>query len=113
MHVAGGPFDEATKEPFKKTVEPHFPEVARCWADHVPHPPKQADVGVDLLIEASGGKPKVSNPRSTLPGGGKAVAEETADFMPCVIHVFEQIEFARLDRGRTGVSYSLRLTAGK
>jgi hypothetical protein len=107
MHVAGGPFDEATKEPFKKAVEPHFPEIARCWGKHVPRPPKQADVGVDLLIEAAGGHPKVSNPRSTL---GKDA--EVQAFVPCVIGVFEAVEFAKLvDRGRTGVSYSLRFTA--
>ncbi len=106
MHVGGGPYDEKTKEPFKKAVEPHFPEIARCWAKHVPNPPKQADVGVDLLIEGSGGRPKVSNPRSTL-GKGPDVAE----FVPCVVAVFESVEFPKLDRGRTGVSYSLRFTA--
>lgn len=106
MHVGGGPFDEVTKEPFKKAVEPHFPEFAQCWGKHVPHPTKQADVGVDLLIEASGGRPKVSNPRSTL---GKDA--ETASFLPCVVSVFEGVEFPKLvDRGRTGVSYSLRFT---
>jgi hypothetical protein len=110
MHVAGGPFDEVTKEPFKNAVEPHFPEMAQCWAEHVPHPPKQADVGVDLLIEAAGGTPKVSNPRSTLPGGGRAVAEETAALMPCIIAVFESVQFPKLARGRSGVSYSLRFT---
>lgn len=111
MHVAGGPFDEPTKVPFKTAVEPHFAELACCWAKHVPHPPKSADVGVDLLIEGAGGTPKVSNPRSTLPGGGKAIAEETAAFVPCVMHVFEGVTFPNLGpRGRTGVSYSLRFT---
>jgi len=105
MHVGGGPFDEPTKEPFKKAVEPHFTEIARCWARHVTKPPKEADVGVDLLIEAEGGKPKVSNPRSTLPKG------EAEGFVPCVVGVFESVEFPKLvNRGRTGVSYSLRFT---
>ncbi len=105
MHVAGGPFDEPTKEPFKKAVEPHFPELAECWAKHVTKPPKQADVGVDLLIEAAGGRPAVSNPRANF---DKGVAD---GFVPCVIGVFESVEFPRLvGRGRTGVSYSLRFT---
>lgn len=109
MHVAGGPFDEPTKEPFKKAVEPHFPEIAQCWATRVaqnlPKPPKQVDVGVDLLIEATGGHPRVSNPRIT------PKIEEAPDFVPCVVTVFESVEFAKLvDRGRTGVSYSLRFT---
>jgi hypothetical protein len=104
MHVGGGPFDELTKEPFKKVVEPHFPEMAQCWGKHVPKPPKQGDVGVDLLIEATGGHPKVSNPRSTFE------KSETEGLLPCVVAVFESVEFPKLDRGRTGVSYSLRFT---
>lgn len=108
MHVAGGPFDEPTKEPFKKAVEPHFPEIVECWSKQVPHPPKSADVGVDLLIEAAGGHPRVSNPRSTL---GKD--PEVASFVPCVIAVFENVTFPKLDRGRTGVSYSLRFSLTK
>jgi hypothetical protein len=105
MHVAGGPYDEPTKEPFKRAVEPHFPAIAECWARHVPTPPRQADVGVDLLIEASGGHPKVSNPRSTLGKGA-----DVEGFVPCVVTVFEGVEFPKLDRGKTGVSYSLRFT---
>ncbi len=105
MHVAGGPFDEPTKEPFKKAVEPHFPEIAQCWGRHVTHPPKAVDVGVDLLIEAGGGRAKTSNHRSTLPKDADASA-----FLPCVVAVFESVEFPKLDRGRTGVSYSLRFT---
>ncbi|MBX3261655.1 MAG: hypothetical protein KF782_18370 [Labilithrix sp.] len=105
MHVAGGPYDEPTKVPFKKAVEPRFPEIAQCWAAHVTKPPKQADFGVDLLIEAAGGKPKVSNPRSTLDKG------ETQGFTACVVGVFESVDFPKLvGRGRTGVSYSLRFT---
>ncbi|MBX3197377.1 MAG: hypothetical protein KF894_04395 [Labilithrix sp.] len=105
MHVAGGPYDEPTKVPFKKAVEPRFPEIAQCWAQHVSNPPKQADFGVDLLIEAAGGKPKVSNPRSSLD------KSETAGFTACVVGIFESVEFAKLvGRGRTGVSYSLRFT---
>ena len=111
MHVAGGPFDEPTKVPFRKAVEPHYPAMATCWARHLPHPPKATDVGVDLLIEPAGGHPKVSNPRSNLAGIGPAVAAETAAFVPCLITVFESVEFPKLDRGRTGVSYSLRFTA--
>ncbi|MBX3215900.1 MAG: hypothetical protein KF850_27925 [Labilithrix sp.] len=105
MHVAGGPYDEPTKVPFKKAVEPRFPEIAQCWAQHVSKPPKQADFGVDLLIEAAGGKPKVSNPRSSLD------KSETEGFTACVVGIFESVEFAKLvGRGRTGVSYSLRFT---
>jgi len=99
MHVAGGPYDEATKVPFLRAVEPHYPELARCWK-HVDKP-KQGDVGVDLQIEAAGGKPKVSNPRSTVKGEG---------FIPCVVAFFEQIEFEKTGSGRRVVSYSVRFT---
>lgn len=104
MHVGGGPFDEATKQPFKRAVEPHFPEFVECWTTHVASSPTQADVGVDLLIESSGGKPNVSNPRSTLP------KDASQAVVPCIVSVFESVEFPKLDRGRTGVSYSLRFT---
>lgn len=98
MHVAGGPFDEATKKPFLRAVEPHYPELARCWS-HVPTP-RQADVGVDLLIPAAGGKAAVSNPRSTLAAEG---------FLPCVVAFFAGVEFPKPARGGPqGVSYSVR-----
>ncbi len=97
MHVAGGPFDEETKIPFKKAVEPHFPELAKCW--RLVSSPRTADVGVDLLIEPGGGKPKVTNPRSSIGGEG---------FKPCVVAFFENIEFDKPKNGRTGVSYSVR-----
>lgn len=99
MHVAGGPYDEATKKPFLRAVEPHYADLARCWK-HVSEP-RQADVGVDLLIPAAGGKPRVSNPRCTVP---------TSDaFLPCVVAFFEGVEFDKPARGAAqGVSYSVR-----
>lgn len=97
MHVGGGPYDEVTKEPMKRSVEPHFDELAKCWR-HVPKPAK-ADVGVDLVIEAAGGTARVSNPRSTIEGEG---------FKPCVVAFFERIEFAPPKNGKSTVSYSVR-----
>lgn len=98
MHVGGGPFDEETKKPFLRAVEPRYPELARCWA-HVSEP-KQADVGVDLLIPAGGGHAKVSNPRSTIKGDG---------FLPCVVAFFESVTFEKPTSGTPRVvSYSVR-----
>ena len=99
MHVGGGPYDEVTKEPIKRSVEPHFADLARCWK-HVPQP-RQADVGVDLVIEASGGRAKVSNPRTTAAGAGEG-------FVPCVVAFYEGIDFQRPKNGKTVVSYSVR-----
>lgn len=104
MHVGGGPFDEVTKEPFKKAVGPHHPAMAECWGDHIKKN-KPFDVGVDLLIEASGGHPKVSNPRVHFDKG-----EDDGSFVSCLVGVFEAIDFPKLDRGKSGVSYSLRFT---
>lgn len=97
MHVGGGPYDEPTKEPIKRSVEPHFAELARCW--RLVSKPEQADVGVDLVIEAGGGRARVSNPRTTLASEG---------FVPCVVTFFEGIEFLQPKNGKTVVSYSVR-----
>lgn len=97
MHVGGGPYDEPTKEPMKRSVEPRFADLARCWR-HVAKP-QQTDVGVDLVIEAAGGRAKVSNPRTTAVGEG---------FVPCVVAFFESVDFQRPKTGRTVVSYSVR-----
>lgn len=104
MHVGGGPFDEATKKPFEKAIAPHHPEMAECWAKHVTKT-KAFDMGVDLLIEGSGGHPKVSNPRVRFEKG-----EDDGGFVSCIIGVFEAIDFPTLARGKSGVSYSLRFT---
>ena len=99
MHVGGGPYDEITKEPMKRSVEPHFSELARCWKLAGRQEP--TDVGVDLVIEAAGGRAKVSNPRTFAKGEG---------FVPCVVSFFESVDFLKPRNGKTVVSYSVRFT---
>lgn len=99
MHVGGGPYDEVTKEPMKRSVEPHFGELARCWKLAGRQEP--TDVGVDLVIEAAGGRAKVSNPRTFAKGEG---------FVPCVVSFFESVDFLKPKNGKTVVSYSVRFT---
>ena len=99
MHVGGGPYDEITKEPMKRSVEPHFAELARCWKHVAKQQP--TDVGVDLVIEAAGGHARVSNPRTFAVGEG---------FVPCVVAFFEGVDFQRPKNGKTVVSYSVRFT---
>jgi hypothetical protein len=99
MHVGGGPYDEITKEPMKRSVEPHFAELARCWKHVAKQQP--TDVGVDLVIEAAGGRARVSNPRTFAVGEG---------FVPCVVAFFEGVDFERPKNGKTVVSYSVRFT---
>lgn len=101
MHIGGGPNDDVTKEPIKRSVEPHFDAFRRCFAK-VEDQKKGGDFGVDVLIEAAGGKAKISHPRTSLKGEG---------FEPCVMAVFEAIEFLRPKGGKkTMVSYSIRFT---
>jgi hypothetical protein len=99
MHVGGGPYDEPTKEPMKRSVEPRFPELARCWRFVAKQQP--TDVGVDLVIEAAGGRAKVSNPRTQAVGEG---------FVPCVVAFFESVDFLKPNNGKTVVSYSVRFS---
>ncbi len=99
MHVGGGPYDEATKEPIKKSVAPHFDAMKRCYA--LVSPKVAGDFGIDLLLEATGGKTKTSHPRTRLKGDG---------FVECMNQAFLQIEFLPLKTGTTTVSYSLRFT---
>ena len=99
MHVGGGPYDEITKEPIQKSVLPHFDALKLCYA-HV-SPKVAGDFGIDLLLQASGGRAKTHHPRTQLKGAG---------FVECMTRVFQQIEFLPLKTNTTTVSYSLRFT---
>ncbi|WP_437766958.1 hypothetical protein WMF27_21750 [Sorangium sp. So ce281] len=100
MHIGGGPHDDFTKEPIKRSVAPHFDELRRCFA-LAEDPTKGGDFGIDLRIEKDGGKAEVRKPRTALKGQA---------FTKCVVGVFEQIDFLKPRRGATVVSYSLRFT---
>jgi hypothetical protein len=100
MHIGGGPYDAATKEPIKRSVEPHMDAFRRCFA-LVADPKKTGDFGVDLRIDKAGGKATVSHPRTALKG---------KEFEECVVTVFKGIDFLKPKKGTTVVSYSLRFT---
>jgi hypothetical protein len=100
MHIGGGPNDAETKEPIRRSVEPHFEDFRRCYR-LLDDQRKGGDFGVDLRIDRAGGGAKLSHPRTTLKG--KA-------FKDCVVHTFEGIEFRKPRGGTTTVSYSLRFT---
>ncbi|WP_437922706.1 hypothetical protein WMF37_27145 [Sorangium sp. So ce291] len=100
MHIGGGPHDDYTKEPIKRSVAPHFDEFRRCFA-LAEDPTKGGDFGIDLRIEKDGGKAEVRKPRTALKGEA---------FTKCVVGVFERIDFLKPRRGPTVVSYSLRFT---
>lgn len=98
MHIGGGPNDGPTKEPIKRSVEPHFDALRRCFT-LVEDQKKSGDFGLDLLIPKDGGKAEVSHPRTSLKGEG---------FQACVVKTFEGIDFKKPKTGRTMVSYSIR-----
>jgi hypothetical protein len=100
MHIGGGPNDAPTKEPIKRSVEPHFDALRRCFA-LVDDPKKGGDFGADIRIERNGGKARISHPRTALKGNG---------FQDCVIKVLEGIDFLKPKGGATMVSYSIRFT---
>jgi hypothetical protein len=103
MHIGGGPNDDVTKDPIRRSVSPHFDEFRRCFSQ-VEDPTKAGDFGVDLRIARAGGAAKVSHPRTSLKG--KA-------FKECVVSTFEKIDFLKPRGKTTTVSYSLRFTPGK
>lgn len=100
MHIGGGPNDAPTKAPFKRSVEPHFPELARCWAG-LAEPSATGDVSLDLRVEKDGGKAKITKTKTTL--GDDA-------FRACLLAVLEKVDFEKPRGGATVVSYSLRFT---
>jgi pyruvate/2-oxoglutarate dehydrogenase complex dihydrolipoamide acyltransferase (E2) component len=103
MHIGGGPNDDVTKDPIRRSVQPHFDAFRRCFA-LVEDPKKGGDVGVDLRIDRAGGKAAVSHPRTAIKG---------KEFKECVVKTFEGIEFLKPRGGTTTVSYSLRFTPAK
>ena len=100
MHIGGGPNDSVTKDPIRRSVQPHFDEFRRCFAQ-VEDAKKGGDFGVDLRIDRAGGKARVSHPRTSLKG---------KEFKACVVRTFEAIDFLKPKGGTTTVSYSLRFT---
>jgi pyruvate/2-oxoglutarate dehydrogenase complex dihydrolipoamide acyltransferase (E2) component len=102
MHIGGGPNDDVTKDPIRRSVQPHFDAFRRCFAQV--EEKKTGDYGVDLRIQREGGKAQVSHPRTALKG---------KDFKECVVKVFEGIDFLKPRGGTTTVSYSLRFTPAK
>lgn len=100
MHIGGGPNDDATKEPFWKSIAAHHDDFAACWSK-LPKPGK-VEFGIDALVPGKGGLAKIDRPRAT-------VAD--AAFTACMQDVYTKIEFLPPRSGlATKVSASLRLS---
>lgn len=100
IHIGGGPNDDATKEPIRKSVQPHFDLFRRCWATV---DGQKGDVSVELRIEKDGGKARVRPNQTTF---------KSKEFNECVIKAFESIDFLKPRTGTTVLNYSLRFTPG-
>jgi biopolymer transport protein ExbD len=98
LHIGGGPNDDASKAPFLRTVQQHFPAFRACYVK-AEEPRRGGTFGADLFIGKNGGKPEVRQPRTGLKG---------AELRDCLIRAFEQIQFDKPPRGPTVVSYSIR-----
>lgn len=103
IHIGGGPNDDPTKDPIRRSVHPHFDAFRRCWP-LAEDPKKAGEVSIDLRIDKAGGKAQIK--RSSFTMKGKELKE-------CVLKVFEEIDFLKPKGGTTTVSYSLRFTPGK
>jgi hypothetical protein len=98
IHIGGGPNDNATKEPFKKSVQPHYDEMRRCWARVEG---QKGDISVELRVERDGGKARVKPNKTTF---------KDREFNDCVYKVFEGIDFLKPRTGTTVLNFSLRFT---
>ncbi|MCU0656939.1 MAG: hypothetical protein MUF64_17290 [Polyangiaceae bacterium] len=98
IHIGGGPNDNATKEPFKRSVQPHYDEMRRCWSMVEG---QKGDISVELRVEREGGKARVKPNKSTF---------KHREFNECVHRVFEGIDFLKPRTGTTVLNFSLRFT---
>ena len=94
MHIGGGPNDDVTKGPIKRSVAPHFDALKACFAK-AEDQAKGGDVSLDL---------KIKKWKSAIAGEG---------FEQCVREVILGVDFEKPKTGTTVVSYSLRFTPDK
>ncbi len=102
IHIGGGPNDAPTKEPFKKSVFPHHDELRRCWGSFGEG--QTGDMSIELKVEREGGKARVKPNKSTF---------KNREMTPCVIAVFESIDFLKPRTGTTVLNYAIRFTPEK
>jgi hypothetical protein len=100
MHIGGGPNDDATKEPFWRSIAARHQDFAACWSKL----PKAAKVefGIDALVPGKGGRAQVDGPRSTVKDDA---------FVACMRDVYATMDFLPPKSGiPTKVSASIRLS---
>ena len=103
MHIGGGPNDDVTKGPIKRSVAPHFDALKACFGK-AEDQAKGGDVSIDLKIDKAGGKAEIKKWKSAIAGEA---------FEQCVREVILGVDFEKPKTGTTVVSYSLRFTPDK
>ncbi|MBW2459912.1 MAG: hypothetical protein JRI68_35810 [Deltaproteobacteria bacterium] len=99
MHIGGEENTAAQKKPIREAVHKHYDAFRRCYGK-LASPPEEATFGVDMRIAKTGGPAKITNPRNTF---------DDDTITPCLISVFEAVEFAKPKKGIDQmVSFSLR-----
>jgi hypothetical protein len=103
LHVGGAAKDEELRKHVQRTLERGFPRYLDCYR-LIDAPGSEGTFGADLRVPVEGGKPKVEQPRTKLPGEA---------FRTCMI---KALESARFDPPSTGraivVSYSVKFSFG-
>ena len=102
LHVGGGRNDADEKAAYLKVLERGFPRFLDCYR-LMDAPGREGTFGVDLQIAVQGGRARVGQPRTALPGN---------EFSRCMVRGFEALKFAPQERP-TVISYSLKFNLGQ
>jgi len=99
MHIGGEANTADEKRPIREAVHKHYDDFRRCYGK-LASPPEEATFGVDMLIDGTGGRAKITNPRNTF---------DDDTITPCFVAVFETVDFPKSKKGVAQmVSFSLR-----
>lgn len=99
LHLGGGAKDEETRSAYLRQLEYGFPEYLECYRE-LETPGKEGTFGVDLRVEAQGGRARVEQTRTKLSGD---------EFKACMVRSLEALRFKAPPRGRAVmVSYSVK-----
>lgn len=102
LHV-GGSKDEELRKQVQRTLERGYPRYLDCYR-LIDAPGSEGTFGADLRVPTEGGKAKVEQPRTKLPGEA---------FRACMIKAFESARFDPPSSGRAlVVSYSVKFSFG-
>jgi hypothetical protein len=101
LHLGGGNKDEETRGAYLRQLEHGFPDYLECYRE-LDTPGKEGTFGADLRIDAQGGRPRVEQTRTKLPGD---------DFKQCMVRSIEALRFKAPPSGRAlMISYSVKFS---